>query len=798
MLGTTGAGKSTLLNLLVKNNLEVDKKGRLDTKDPVKGSEIGHEITSTTTFPSLCLGPNDVVFVDFPGFGDSGGEEDDLIHAYVRKKLFSGNFKILLAVEERELDGKPLQFLKVLQDLTKTIPVERLKESLALVVTKQGRIWDLDSCDALKKLPYTTSGKVASSLTEDVKILLRHLTEEDKINTRVPYFPCQKTAGIYESPEVRENILLSINSLIPMTNPPVHFQPPAESTLLLMKLARDLNRDIEDALKTIVKPTVVQLCDTYTTAYTREGSMEGLGNSLKAVQSALALLMNVSEENMGNFPSLFNGFFDQGKNIVKEYVKTLMFLKSLKTDIEYLTPSWAHGLQLTLEEIHGLIDSLGNRLFQKITTFVESIRYVATQCCDTAPESDNEKEVYIEGLTQKLRNIKTAMTTLREASPETMIHFVEPLEIAFPGNGTNTAEKSLGTLEFLSTLKEMAYPKEGWLDILNVSTIHIQKEIDTQQRLIDLNRRLEEERLRQEATRREREETARRHQAEVTRKEEELRHQQEETRRIATEAAERQRQLELRAEERRLEVERQRIADLEEQRRLREEERREAERRASEQQQLQLEVNRQQQQQFEANRRASEQQQQQQSESNRQLLAMLEAQHLAQLQEKQRLESDLLQQRTLLNATKTETGTKLKILETALKKGEETSKNLTIESKKQADELKFIKAQENKLQQALSQQLAEAKQEKQKVTLQLNTVTQEKQKLANENLALTKLAKAKELALNHRSGKVTQEVYDLLPENLRTKKTVPTRKVVGKKVQWVNETVHIKLRLPRK
>ena len=43
LLGTTGAGKSTLVNLLVKNNLKADARGRLDTQDPVQGSEIGRD-----------------------------------------------------------------------------------------------------------------------------------------------------------------------------------------------------------------------------------------------------------------------------------------------------------------------------------------------------------------------------------------------------------------------------------------------------------------------------------------------------------------------------------------------------------------------------------------------------------------------------------------------------------------------------------------------------------------------------------------------------------------------------------
>ena len=43
LIGTSGAGKSTLLNLLAKDNLTVDENGRLDTLDPVKGSEIGHD-----------------------------------------------------------------------------------------------------------------------------------------------------------------------------------------------------------------------------------------------------------------------------------------------------------------------------------------------------------------------------------------------------------------------------------------------------------------------------------------------------------------------------------------------------------------------------------------------------------------------------------------------------------------------------------------------------------------------------------------------------------------------------------
>jgi hypothetical protein len=69
ILGPTGSGKSTLLNYLAERPLVADARCRLNTVDPVPGSEIGHG-GSQTTLPSPWSGHN-VEFWDCPGFDDS-------------------------------------------------------------------------------------------------------------------------------------------------------------------------------------------------------------------------------------------------------------------------------------------------------------------------------------------------------------------------------------------------------------------------------------------------------------------------------------------------------------------------------------------------------------------------------------------------------------------------------------------------------------------------------------------------------------------------------------------------------
>lgn len=501
LVGPSGAGKTTLFHLLKENTLYADEEGRLDTKERIKGQEIGHERTSQTDSPYFALSPNDmdnVVLGDFPGDGDTGGSKVNLKHRYIRKKLWSGEFIILATVEEKDLKGKPGKFLKLMNDLTKTIPVEELKGSLALVVTKQGEAWNFDSRRALKKMleahsQASTNVLAEDELTEDVRKLLLHLTDEANINTLIPYFPMQKAEGEYNAQEPRKNILASIRHLKPMVNPTVQMQLDPESTLLISQLAKDLNQEIQNSIKTILRPKIKQVCQQYTTAYGSDASLPGLEKALGTIKSALTLLEKGSAESLMKFSVSFDDFFNQKEdNGVKECVNVLMFLQTLQQDLPCSTKAWAHVLQPTLDDIHELIDILGNKLFGKITTFLETINLSVLECCKILPESENAEQD-METFSQKLQGLNTAMMALQSGAPEDKIAFVKILEKFSSHNNTGAIESFMETLGFLNTLKPLTYPLGDWLRPINISMNHLKSEIAKQQKILDFNKLLEEE-----------------------------------------------------------------------------------------------------------------------------------------------------------------------------------------------------------------------------------------------------------------------------------------------------------------
>lgn len=491
LIGITGSGKSTLINFLVGIPLFANEEGQLDAPHPLKGSEIGHDETSKTTLPSLCQGPNNMILCDLAGFGDSRGPEQELINR--AHQLFSGPCKFLVAVSETSLADRVGEFLRLMDDLTRTIPVHQLKESLALVVTKQGTVKYSKPHQKLQKIIIGAEGSHA--LTDDVKQLLLHLTEGDNIHVRIPFFPCPNTIGCeYDSQESREKILESINHLKPILNPDVKMQLPPESMVYIMDLADNLNKEVENSLD-MLRQKVVHLCKMQTNAYAHDGHMQGLEINLGAIKKSLNLLVNASAESMLDFTHPLDTFFDQDNN-VKEYVKTLIFLKTLKDNISYSNEAWAHTLQLTLADMHELIDSLTNKLFQKITTSLETINESIR--CKALPEPNNE-EGSIEKLQHTLGVINTVVANLQADSSENIIHFANPLNEFLSPSNRNAIENHMGTLAFLKTLKKIDYPIGDWIGPCNPSITHLQQIIRSQQNSIVLkeqNGRLEEERRR--------------------------------------------------------------------------------------------------------------------------------------------------------------------------------------------------------------------------------------------------------------------------------------------------------------
>lgn len=485
LLGTAGAGKSTLLNFLVGKKIDVDDCGRLDTSDPVKGSEIGHGEISKTISPSLCLGPNDMVLIDFPGLEDTGGPEIDLIHACVGNKWFTGRLKILLAVDEADLRLRTGPFLSLMNNLTKTIPIEQLKESLALVVTKQGSVKFANPHQKLKDI---IRGNGAHHLTQDVKTLLLHLTDGDNIHVRVPFFPCPDALECeYDSQASKDKILESIRSLKPMVNPKVQMQLFPESKLLVSELGNGLNKDITKSIKTVLKPRIVQLCEHYTTDYENDDNMADLENSLKATELALELLETDSEESLMGFANSLDFFFGQDENSIKERVKTLSFLKELTNEVTASKDTWSRALQSIITQIHESIDTVAQKIGNLISLYLEQdISSQINRFCSTIIEfKPSDEDAKLQFLTEGLKAIREALNHLYHGHENAMTEFAHSFNTFFENPEDNPLVGPIETVNFLQTLKEgIDYPTEEYGKTLQPLLLHIQSLVGQQEKVL--------------------------------------------------------------------------------------------------------------------------------------------------------------------------------------------------------------------------------------------------------------------------------------------------------------------------
>lgn len=496
LIGKTGHGKSTLMNFLVGKKIDVDDRGRLDTSHPVEGSEVGHESTkSKTTLPSHCLGPNNSILYDLAGFGDLGGPEKEIINAYAAHRLFSGNFKFLLAVSEYSLSDRMGDLLQTMDILTKTLPVDQLKESLALVVTKQGTNKFFDPHRQLRE---ACSAEENYSLTKSVKELLLHLTDEKNIHVRIPFFPSPNKGGCeYDSPESREKILKSINSLNPLVKPNVHLQLPPEANLLVRELAQNLNEEVKHSVN-ILRPKIVQLCHN-------QGNLEDLKENVSAVKASLHELE--TSDNILKFTFSLNKFFSENEtNIITEHVKTLQFLKTLSDHVTYSKEAWSSSLRLTLDQIHHVIDNLAKTIGASITDYAgktvsnKIIAYSSNVVVATTTE-----EAKLQNLQESRRVIRVALHNLYNDPQDNMLNFVIPFNMFFDKLEENGLIDSMKHLMNLKTIKmDIAYPKAEWYTALQSPLHHIQGLIGDQEKILQRKqeyKRQEEQRIREEKAR---------------------------------------------------------------------------------------------------------------------------------------------------------------------------------------------------------------------------------------------------------------------------------------------------------
>lgn len=422
LLGMTGSGKSTLTNFLMGNKLIIGEEGKLDTQNPLTGSAIGHEIESKTTQPYLSLGPKNMVLCDCPGFEDSRGSGQDIIHAYAIQRLFSGKCKILLAVPETELTGRMTDFLRHLNQLTQVVPVDQLMGSLALVITKQGMVRGVKPRDNIKKLINAEANK----LTEDVKKVLNYLTNEEKIENRIPYFPYPKNdEGEYDAPEARENILEALGNLNSMSNPKVTPFISDESKLMIINCAQELNEKIADLIGIKGLQKTIKLCKNHI-----DGHVDSIKN-LRIKLKDIARYLNNIKTHILNLPAVQSqelttyldktlvshevDFFPTKK--LRKLIEQISFLKSIENNVSYDVHTWAYNFDQLITTIQKLSKKPETTIDQDLLTLKGCL--IGTSDMVKHLAGSNIKKVNVFGL-------NTLFMDQNITSLGTSLHFISP------------------------------------------------------------------------------------------------------------------------------------------------------------------------------------------------------------------------------------------------------------------------------------------------------------------------------------------------------------------------------------
>ena len=148
LIGPTGVGKSTLIELCKSKPLNIQKVTfKYDTGEETQkividcaGSNIGHTFESTTQEP-LEHTITGYIFLDCPGFDDSGGPVPEIIHSYQLFQIVKevNQVKIVIVASEAEMTGaKSKVIIETIKRTKKLIfgDSDQQTNQFGLVITK--------------------------------------------------------------------------------------------------------------------------------------------------------------------------------------------------------------------------------------------------------------------------------------------------------------------------------------------------------------------------------------------------------------------------------------------------------------------------------------------------------------------------------------------------------------------------------------------------------------------------------------------------------------------------------------
>ena len=146
LLGSTGSGKTTITTLLMNKQLNIKKYRSKYGKEIVldlPGSGIGHTNKSETQYPKIHAFGSDLVICDCPGFEDTEGEEQEILHSLelwklLQKSHYQNKLKILIVASDENMKNEKGNYLqsKIYKRVENIFKGTSLKGSIGLVVTK--------------------------------------------------------------------------------------------------------------------------------------------------------------------------------------------------------------------------------------------------------------------------------------------------------------------------------------------------------------------------------------------------------------------------------------------------------------------------------------------------------------------------------------------------------------------------------------------------------------------------------------------------------------------------------------
>ena len=147
LLGSTGSGKTTIATLLMNKQLNIIKYKSEDGYEEIvldlPGSGIGHTNKSETQYPKIHAFGSDLVICDCPGFEDTEGEEQEILHSLelwklLQKSHYQNKLKILIVASDENMKNEKGNYLqsKIYKRVENIFKGTSLKGSIGLVITK--------------------------------------------------------------------------------------------------------------------------------------------------------------------------------------------------------------------------------------------------------------------------------------------------------------------------------------------------------------------------------------------------------------------------------------------------------------------------------------------------------------------------------------------------------------------------------------------------------------------------------------------------------------------------------------